>query len=246
MIVISYGVEKSGSTLAFEMTKAVLELNGHVQLRLADGPVDPGPTINEVGPWTDERLARLVECTEGMKIVVRTHNPPYHLSTDRVLEHLGSGDLKIHVVYRDPRDTVVSMLDDAVRARASNERRHSDLFTVEDAIAKLAKRLRALRCWGWLPSLKLVYDDFAFDRVSGPQLIADDLGMTVDPDEVWRIVNSRWTRRNTARPERYRTDLWPDEVARVERAFPLFLELVRGNPCVGWFVEWDQALDHDC
>jgi hypothetical protein len=44
------------------------------------------------------------------------------------------------------------------------------------------------------------------------------------------------TRMNAARLDRYQTELWPDEVQRVERAFPLYLDLVRGNECAGWFT----------
>ena len=96
---------------------------------------------------------------------------------------------------------------------------------------------RSLRRWGWFPSLKLAYEDFAFDRSAGPRLIGQDLGVTIDPQRVWDIVEDRFTQRNVARPQRYRDELWPDEITRIEAAFPLFLDLVRGKPRVGWFVD---------
>lgn len=238
MIVISYGVEKSGSTLAFEMAKAVLELDGHPQVRLPDGLVNEGPAINEVGRWSDDRLAGLIDATSGTRIAVRTHNPPRYLSSDLVHAYLAAGDLKIHVVFRDPRGTVVSMLDDSVRARRLGEARHAELRTVDDAVAQLAHRLHAFRGWGWFPSLRLLYDRFAFDPVWGPRCIADDLGVRVDPEEVWRIASKRPTRRNVARRDRGTDELWPDEVARIDRAFPLFLDLVRGEARPGWFEEY--------
>jgi hypothetical protein len=48
LIVISYGVEKH---LAVELAKAVLELSGHSQPRLADGLVNerPGSTTSVPG-----------------------------------------------------------------------------------------------------------------------------------------------------------------------------------------------------
>ncbi len=236
VIIISYGVEKSGSTLAFEMTKAIVELNGHPQARLADGLVNEGPAINEVGPWTDERLSQLVEATRGTKIVVRTHHAPRRLSSSHVLEYIDAGEVRIQVVFRDPRDMVVSMIDDGVRARALHERRHSDIRTVDDAIPLLGRRLRALRQWGWFPSLRLPYEVFAFDRARGPQLIAEYLAMTADPGAVWGRLEGRHTRRNVGRPHRYRTELWPGEITRIERAFPLYLELVQGTPATGWFA----------
>jgi hypothetical protein len=229
MIVISFGVRKSGTTLAFEMAKAVLELNGHPQSTLPDHLTKPGHDVNEVGPLTDEWLSRVVECTQGRKIVVRTHSHPYALSTDRILDSLDAGEVKIHVVFRDPRDTVLSMFDDA-RSHPSKDKAR----TVDDAIERLRPRFRKLQRWGSFPSLKLLYDDFVFDRARGPQLIADDLGVTVDPDEVWRIVNHRWTRKNVALPHRYKTEMSPADAARIEAAFPEYLELVE-NHDLGWF-----------
>jgi hypothetical protein len=237
MIVVSYGVQKSGSTLAFEMAKAVLELNGHPQPRLPDGIVNRDANVNMVGPWTDERLSGLLEHTAGTTIVVKTHGSPRAMSTPRVRDLVDSGEVKIHVVFRDPRDTVVSMIDAGVRARARQRESHSQIRTFDDAVSAFRTRISPLREWGSFPSLKLCYDAFAFDRTTGPKLIADDLGMSADPDDVWELVQTRFTQRNVARPERYKTELWPDEIAHIERAFPLFIELARGNPCAGWFEE---------
>jgi hypothetical protein len=194
--------------------------------------VEEGHHVNFVKHWTDERMARLIEATSGARIVVKTHAAPAALSPTAVLGALDSDTVKIHVVYRDPRDTIVSMID---RSRRTRRAVFLEPGGVETAIAGLGSQLEALRQWGGFPSLKLQYERFAFERVTGPQLIADDLGVTADPGEVWEIVSRRFTYKNVARPERYRTDLWPDEVARIERAFPLYLELVRGNPPAAWF-----------
>ncbi len=236
MIVISFGLTSSGSTLAFEMAKAILELHRHPQLRLTDDLVTEGQNVNFVNGWTDDRLSRLIDCTVGKKIVVKTHADPSALSTEKTFGYLDSGDLKIQVVFRDPRDTVLSMLDHGVRARKRNQKAFSEIRTVDDAIMRLRRQLRSLRQWGAFPSLKLQYDDFAFDQVKGPQLIAGDLGVTVDPHKVWEIVNDRFTQKNVARPHRYKTDLSPDDTARVEGAFPDFVNLVE-NRDLSWFEE---------
>jgi hypothetical protein len=235
MIVISYGITQSGSTLAFEMAKAILEIAGHPQERLTDDLVEEENHINFVRDWTDERMARLIQAATGTRLVVKTHRGPLALSKAKVFDALDAGELKIHVVFRDPRDTIVSMIDHAHRERWLGKPGLGELQGFEAAIGRLGRQLPALRGWGSFPSLKLQYEQFAFDRVAGPKLIADDLGVTADPDEVWEMVRDRFTQKNVARPERFRAELWPDELARVERAFPLFLELVRGNPCVGWF-----------
>ena len=234
MIVLSYGLTKSGSTLAFEMAKAVLELNGHPQPLLPDDVITPGESVNFVRGWTDERLARMLEATAERRIVVKTHTGPFGISPGRVDEAITAGALKLHVVYRDPRDMIVSMLDHGVKSRRTGGVAFSEIETLEDAIARVGQQLYRLGAWGAHPSLKLQYERFAFHPTYGPQAIADDLGLPADPGEVWEIVNGRFTQRNEAVPERYKTALWPEETERIERAFPLYLELVRGND-LGWF-----------
>jgi hypothetical protein len=236
MIVVSYGVQKSGSTLAFEMLCAILELHGHRQEKLPGHLVSPTARVNQVGRWTDEILGELIERSRGTAIALKTHTSPPADCNARIRESLAMDELKIHVVYRDPRDTILSMIDDGVRARTLDRgTSHLDVRTVDDAITMLGPRLAHLRRWGGFPSLHLRYEDFAFEAVVGPRLIARDVGMDADPDYVWGVVQSKYTRRNVARVHRHVTDLWPEESARIERAFPMFLALVRGNPCAGWF-----------
>lgn len=236
MIVISYGITQSGSTLAFEMAKAVLELNGHPQAQLGDDLVEEGHRVNFVRDLTDERVVRLLDAAKEARIVLKTHRDPPPFAMPAVVDALQSGELRIHVVFRDPRDTIVSMMDQAHRQRRLGNPQFREPQGLEHAVTRLGRQLPTLRRWGSLPSLKLQYERFAFDRSTGPKLIGDDLGVTAELDAVWEIVDSRFTQRNVARPGRYRTDLWPEETARIERAFPLYLDLIRGNPRVGWFA----------
>lgn len=236
MIIISYGITKAGSTLAFRMAEAVLELNGYAQGKLSADLIDARRNINFVDRWSEERLRRLVEGTRGTRVVVKTHGGPAPGSAKLVSEYLAGSDLRIHAVFRDPRDTVLAMIDAGIRARRSGDAGFSEIRVLDDAIASIGRQLQNLREWGWFPSLKLRYEDFAFDPTIGPAMISDDLGLPADPAEVWEIVNRRFTQKNVARPERYKTELSLDEIARVEQAFPLYLDVVRGNPPPGWFV----------
>jgi sulfotransferase family protein len=238
MILISYGVMKSGSTLAYEMARAVLELAGHPQDALPDDVVSPGQDINLVMGWSDDGLERLIDASGDRRIAVKTHGALWGVDLDLVRAKVASGDLKIHVVYRDPREMLISMLDHGVRARTGADVAFRDTWTLDDAIRRLGVQTYWFTHWASLPSLKLRYQDFAFDPTYGPKAIADDLGVSDDPARVWEIVNTRFTQKNEARPERYKTDLWPDELERIEAAFPLFLELVQGNDR-GWFASSD-------
>jgi len=233
MIIISYGITKSGSTLAFEMAKAALELAGHPQDLLADDLV-PGYDINVVMAWSDEALLRLIDAAEGRRVAIKTHGALWGVNLDLVREKIASGDVKVHVVYRDPREMLISMLDHGVRARAGTDVAFRDTWTLDDAIRRLGVQIYWFTHWASLPALRLRYQDFAFDPTFGPRAIADDIGVDVDPARIWEIMNTRFTQKNEAVPDRYKTDLWPDELERIEKAFPLFLELVQGND-LGWF-----------
>ena len=228
MILLSFGVRKSGSTLAFEMAKAVLELAGHRQVRLPDELVNPRQRPNFLPHLDDERLARLVDAAHSTQLAIKTHEPPNRLTARRLVSSLRAGELKVHVVFRDPRDTVLSLLDEAAAKPEKNKAR-----TVDEAIERLRLQLRKLRRWGSFPSLKLRYEDFAFDPERGPRLIADDLGVDVDPAEVWRLVNASFTRKNIARPRRHLT-MPAEDREKIEAAFPDYLRLVEDNDD-SWF-----------
>jgi hypothetical protein len=229
MIIISFGVRKSGSTLAFQMARAVLELGGHPQVPLPDDLVKLGKPFNAIDRWNDDRLDRLVDAAQGTRLAIKTHGAPDQLSTGRLCDHLDAGEVRIHVVFRDPRDTVLSMLDEA-RAKPLKDKPR----TVEEAISRLRAKLGKLRRWGAFSSLKLLYGDFAFDPAFGPELIGRDLGVAADPQAVWSIVNRSKTRKRVARPERYRAEMSEEDAARVAAAFPEYLRLVEDGD-LGWF-----------
>lgn len=227
MIIVSFGVRKSGSTLAFEMARAVLELSGHSQEVLRDGIVEPNRKINIVRDWTDVRLARLVEATAGTKVVIKTHGSPSQLSVGALMRALESGEVQIHVVYRDPRDAVLSMLDHGARSRENGRPNLQHVRDVDDAISELRSDVASLQLWGAFAPLKLRYDDFAFDVEGGPRLMAEAMGVEVDPSDVWDLVNRRPTKKSVARPNRHATDMSAADVAKVEAAYPDYLAFVQ-------------------
>jgi len=143
LIVISHGLTKSGSTLAFEMTRAVLCLNGHAQPKLPDGLVTAGHHINFVHHFDDDRLSRLVEYTRNERIVVKTHGDPSRLTARTVVDCLRRGDLEIQGVVRDRRDTVLSLIDAGVRARTDGTESFSTIQGVDDGIALVRRHLSA-------------------------------------------------------------------------------------------------------
>ncbi len=64
MLVFCFGITRSGSTLAFEPIKGMLESIGHPQERLPDGPVNAQKRMNFIEP-VDERRIDLLLSTIG-------------------------------------------------------------------------------------------------------------------------------------------------------------------------------------
>ena len=236
MIVVSQGPTKSGTTLAFEMACATLELHGWPQRKLPDGVVTEGHHINFLDRWDDAALRTLVDETRGERIVVKTHGSPA-LSPALVDRLLAAGELRVHLVVRDPRDQVLSMLDAGRAARAEGSASFSQIETIDDALFEVHRQLARTRAWGSRASLRLVYDHFAFDRPSGPCLIAADLDVTPDVDGVWALVDGRFTQKNVARPRRYRSELEPAEAARIAAEFPDLITRVIEAGDLSWFDE---------
>lgn len=87
--------------------------------------------------------------------------------------------------------------------------------------------MASLRLWGAFASLKLRYDDFAFDLDGGPRLIAEALGVEVAPGDVRDLVSRRPTKKNVARPHRHTSDMSAGDLAKVEAAYPDYLAFVQ-------------------
>src|ERR1044072_2240512 len=133
MLILCYGITKSGSTLAFELIKGMLESAGHTQQRLSDAAVNPGHRVNYVQPLDRRRLNLLLAEIGERWIAGKTHagfNDPLFPS----LEQRARADkLRIMASYRDPRDICLSLIDAAVKSRAQGKKEFSEVTDLESA-----------------------------------------------------------------------------------------------------------------
>jgi hypothetical protein len=221
VIVVSFAGRRAGGMLAFRLTKALLAHAGDSQAKLPDEVLPSKGAKNSLNRWTDGRLEKLLEATRGSRVVIKTNAPPDGLTAGALFRALETGELKIHVVYRDPRGAVSSMLGhDAGSLREIND--------VEAALVVLRADLTKLRHWGAFPSLKLCYDDLRRDPAQGVQQIADDLGVTVDAAAV---VDRVMGEQDQAASE---PELSVEDAARVQAAVPNYLRLVEERD-LSWF-----------
>src|ERR1700742_1538772 len=104
MLILCYGITKSGSTLAFELVKGMLKSTGHPQQRLSDDVVNPGHRVNYVQPLDRRRLNLLLAEIGQRWIAVKTHagfNDPLFPYLEQLVDE---DKLRIMASYRDPRD----------------------------------------------------------------------------------------------------------------------------------------------
>jgi hypothetical protein len=226
MLVFSYGIPKSGSTLAFQLARCIAALNGHSQ-RLMPPPLSaPGHRVN-FHQELDPALLRAVADRAGDRVlVVKTHARPgpEWIAEFRRLAALGR--VAAHVNHRDPRDICLALLDAGEKARRAGEAAFSEFVTLDDAARRTAGYLEELRLWAALPGvLELRYEVCAFRMDEAIGRIKAHLGLRCPNWPVRLYVNHlAFTHRNKAVPERHRRELDPAARARLDEVFGPYLE----------------------
>lgn len=186
-LIFSYGMTKTGSTLAFELTRAALTLAGHRQERLSLDAVMDRKKINFVQHVDAKRADALRREVDrlGTPIVVKTHTRP----DPAVIAMLQSGEAIATAAYRDPRDMALSMLDHGVRARAKGKASFSEFVSVEDTIDQIQHQTNSLAAWLTLPNvLPVYYEDLAFDMPRTTRGLIDHLGVQASVEDAMAIA----------------------------------------------------------
>ncbi|MDW8397768.1 MAG: sulfotransferase domain-containing protein [Acetobacteraceae bacterium] len=215
---LSYGVTKTGSTLAFELVRAILEQAGADQSRLPDGAVTPGHNINFFAGAVSDQIPAALEAaaSRGGLVAIKTHGRPESGARSAARR----GRLIGHVVFRDPRDIVLSMLDAGARAREAQLRAFSEIVTLDDALRALERQVSQMQAWLEIPGMMpLLYDRFAFDLPRSVRQLARQLGIEADADAVIAQVEKRFTQKNKAVPSRHEQEMDPADQRRVLERF---------------------------
>jgi hypothetical protein len=204
LIYISYGMMKCGSTLAFELTKGILEQNGFPQTRLPKSTIPGDAAQNFVTSLGLEQLEAIEREAEkrGYPIVLKTHHAP----TPAVKAWVEEGRILGHCAYRDLREMALSLIDNGARSRARGGKGFSNIEDLEDALDSIRKQVPRFLAWARLPGfMPLYYNDVAFDTQNTVRRLCGQLGLDADPAKVEKIVKGeRPTRYNKGVPGRFR------------------------------------------
>jgi len=214
MLYFSYGIRKSGSTLAFELTKGLLEALGHPQERLdipcfADRKVH---FLNQKQTETfDEKMAAQIQdaLKPGRILVIKTHGRP----SPYLMKMLRDGSILGQANIRDPRDNTLSLVDAGKRARKRGRGAFMNIDSVESAMAKVKDQMSIYQSWVSQPGiLACTYDEVAFDSEAFLEGVGTQLGYDQSdlPDLIRlanRVKKSAFTQFNKGVPKRHRSDL---------------------------------------
>jgi hypothetical protein len=230
LIYISYGMRKSGSTLAFELTRALLERSGFKQKRLPQAVVPGDASINFVHRLSEAQLEAIEREARalGSPIVLKTHVGP----TRAAEAWLRAGRIQGHCVFRDPREIALSMLDHGRRARASGDRAFADIETLDDALMGIRRHVSRFVRWAQLPGIiPLYYDDVAFASQDVVRRLCAQTGLSGNPTKVERRAKSwRPTQYNKGVPGRAK-EMSPEDSARVLEEFrDFYAEFIDNRP----------------
>lgn len=235
MLVISYGIPKSGSTLAFELVKRVLVSAGFEQEVLRNDRIDmpyrdPDRERNFVTGITKEKIEELISQFDPAKtIVVKTHSSFAKEIFAWLDDMQQRREVQVIASFRDPRDICLSLLDAGERSRRRNKgeafMRATDL---ERAAALVRRHLPVFRRWASLRgTLRLNYDEVAFAPSTAIDRIERVLNVSCDRDDVLKYVfEEARTMKNKARRSRHVDELNDADKDMLAKTFDGFIRKV--------------------
>ncbi len=221
---VSFGMSKSGSTFAFELTKQLLEQHGLPQPHLSERAVRDKDHINYAPTWDLAHVEAIIAESGAVPttIVVKTHQKPSSVLVQRMVRGHAIG----HAVFRDPRDMALSMLDAGTNARANDLQGFRTIHTMEDAIDKVDFQLEKFRAWVSLPMVEPI--DFA-TLTTRPEVyggvLSRQTGLSFDVDAaVVEVMDHAFIQFNKGVQHRHRDDMSRRDSERFRRRYADFYE----------------------
>lgn len=221
---VSYGMPKSGSTLAFELVRTMLELAGKAQPILSEEFVEPHHGINFI-QTLDGPAVRAASETAALldgPLVVKTHSRIF----PAVKKRLGNGHMIGHAVCRDPRDIALSMLDAGREGRAWGGGSEGTFKNVIDAIPALRSHVKKFVEWAECDQIiPIHYEQLAFNTMATAERIAAQFKLDVDVGKAVHIVSrERFTQKNRGVPQRWKNEMKPQDAALIADEFSDFIQ----------------------
>jgi hypothetical protein len=241
MLVISYGMAKSGSTLAYELVKGVLESAGYSQKKLKGAPgLKPGARSNHLATVDKDDLAALIDAIGPDRIVAaKTHKVFDDSAFAWLEEQQRLRRLQIVASYRDPRDICLSLVDHGVKSRDAGRPGFARVKNLDDAALMVKRAISKFTKWGAVEgTLRLYFETVAFEPDEAVAIIERTLNVKGDAEEAKRhAFEDAFTQRNKAKRSRYPDEMDEAEQARMLETFGPFITRV----CTANDEDWYRA-----
>lgn len=204
---ICFGMPKSGSTLAYEISRAVAQRAGfdHDPMLLGEDPRPPRVTARRPYRDTLSELLDLAEAEDRYMVVVKTHGR----LTRPLIRAAETGRVRVQVHARDPRDIALSMRDAATRGAEWGRLGEAGLVRrPEDALEALQNMVLRHAQWAEIEgALCLDYEHTAFSPLATARLIATHMGVAPSPLRDTLAAKRRFTQLNRGRSQRHLTEM---------------------------------------
>ena len=219
---ISYGMTRSGSTLAFETEKAILENYGMSQDKIIFKGLE-----NWIENYLHEKylgdidsLKKINEKTLDNFVVFKTHGA----ANKKLINFIRKYKIPVTISVRDPKDIIISLLEISRKNRSINETGFINIISFKDALRNIEEDLWRLETWKPLieeGSAKVIpYEETIKDAEIIIQFLAD---LTSKPklliSEIKEITKKRFTQFNIGIAGRGQKSLNQIEIYRVEKKY---------------------------
>jgi hypothetical protein len=238
MLVICYGIAKSGSTLAFEVVRGVLTSAGHSQKRVPSAAVKPRGRGNYLAALDRDAVTDLIGAIGPDRIVAAKTHMTFPDEMFGWLEELQAArKLQVVASYRDPRDMCLSLVDAGARAREAGREGFSNIHDLRRAAKLIEAAIPKFRKWGALRgTLRLYYDTVAYDPDEAIDRIERVLGVVADRDAVKKhAFEKSFTQKNKATRNRYEDELNERQKQEMLERFGVFITEVCERNDEEWF-----------
>jgi hypothetical protein len=189
MIYVSFGMLKSASTLAYQLTEEILRQAGRRPISLGR-PLRPAMSVTNYFDDIDEDLIKRVEDqAKGRDVVLKTHQRPGPGLT-KLIE---KGEVLASATFRDPREIALSMVDHGERSRRWAIPEFSECATVLDCCPSIDNQVETLRIWNSMGCVELIpFNTVCFDMTAVITRLAQQMGVMVNSAAVARVFAKKW------------------------------------------------------
>jgi len=240
MLIIAYGIPKSGSTLTYELVRGMLINAGYSQDLASKEHRSVQPLVSRMKRNFSSQMGRaeveefIAKIGTEDRIAVKTH-AWFEIGDFAWLDALcEKGEVLVVASYRDPRDLCLSLVDAANKARGVGAKAFSNVRDMEHAAKKVRRRLDDFRKWASLRNaVRIDYEDVAFATDGVIDRLEQALGLVCNREEVLRYAfGEAITLKNKAKSRRHEEEL---DAAQNEALGHKFRNFLRTGGDQAWF-----------